>query len=65
MPKMKTNSGAAKRFKVTKSGKFKHARSRRRHLLEAKSPKQSRRMRAKGIVHASDWYKVHQMMPYG
>ena len=39
MPKMKTKSGAAKRFKVTKSGKVKFQRQGKRHLLENKSKK--------------------------
>ncbi len=42
MPKMKTNRSAAKRFKVTASGKIMHKRSGKRHLLRKKSAKAKR-----------------------
>ena len=64
MPKMKTNRGAKKRFRATKKGKFKYAKANRRHLLESKSPKDSRKMRASVYVHASDERRMRQMMPY-
>ena len=44
MPKMKTHSGAAKRFKVTGSGKLMRLRANRRHLLEHKSSRVTRRL---------------------
>ncbi|MDO8520171.1 MAG: 50S ribosomal protein L35 [Deltaproteobacteria bacterium] len=64
MPKMKTNSGAAKRFKVTKNKKFKFRKAKRRHLLVSKSPKTNRQKRKASYVHDADWEKVKQMMPY-
>ena len=45
MPKLKTNRGAAKRFKKTGSGKIVHHRSGNRHLATKKSPKRKRRLR--------------------
>jgi len=44
MPKMKTHKGAAKRFKVTGSGKLTRRRAGLNHILEKKSPKRKRRL---------------------
>jgi large subunit ribosomal protein L35 len=44
MPKMKTHSGAKKTFRVTGSGKIMHERAGKRHLLERKSSRQTRRL---------------------
>jgi len=44
MPKMKTHSGAAKRFKITGSGKIMRLRANRKHLLEHKSSRRTRRL---------------------
>ena len=44
MPKMKTHSGAKKRFRVTGSGKIMHERAGKRHLLERKSSRLTRRL---------------------
>jgi large subunit ribosomal protein L35 len=44
MPKMKTHSGAKKTFRVTGSGKIMHERAGKRHLLERKSTRQTRRL---------------------
>ncbi|MBI4412691.1 MAG: 50S ribosomal protein L35 [Deltaproteobacteria bacterium] len=64
MPKLKSNSGAAKRFKATKNKKFKYSKAKRRHLLECKSSKQSRDMRKSTYVHDADWKRVRQLLPY-
>ncbi len=50
MPKVKTNSSAKKRFKVTASGKITHQKSFRRHILTKKSTKRKRAMRIDGEV---------------
>lgn len=63
MPKMKSNRGAAKRFKKTASG-FKHKRAFKNHILTKKSPKRIRQLRAKEQVHASDVALVKRMLPY-
>ena len=44
MPKMKTHSGAKKRFRVTGTGKIMHERAGKRHLLERKSSRHTRRL---------------------
>lgn len=64
MPKLKTNRGAAKRFKRTASGGFKCNHSHRRHILTKKSTKRKRQLRGPDMVHASDVAAVVQMMPY-
>lgn len=64
MPKMKTHRGAAKRLKVTKSGKVKYQRAGRRHLLENKSAKQKRRMCGPSFVDKALDVQVKQMLPY-
>lgn len=64
MPKIKSNSGAAKRFKRTASGGFKRAQSHKRHILTKKSTKRKRQLRSILQVHASDTASVRQMLPY-
>jgi len=53
MPKVKTNSSAKKRFKVTGTGKIQHQKSFKRHILTKKSKKRKRNMRKDGTVSAS------------
>lgn len=50
MPKVKTNSSAKKRFKVTGTGKITHQKSFKRHILTKKSTKRKRGMRIDGTV---------------
>ena len=50
MPKVKTNSSAKKRFKVTGTGKITHQKSFRRHILTKKTTKRKRSMRIDGTV---------------
>jgi len=64
MPKLKTNRGAAKRFKRTASGKFKRSQSHLRHILTKKSTKRKRQLRSGAIIHASDHASVKQLLPY-
>ena len=54
MPKVKTNSSAKKRFKVTGSGKITHQKSFKRHILTKKSKKRKRALRKDGTVHKSN-----------
>lgn len=65
MPKMKTNKSAAKRFKRTKSGKFKRSKAFGAHLLTHKSAKRRRNLRKSGILTAADTRRVKGMLPYG
>jgi len=63
--KMKSNSGAKKRFRFTATGKVKHKRAFRSHILTKKSTKRKRHLRGSGIISASDTAKVVRMLPYG
>lgn len=62
MPKLKTDSGAAKRFKKTGSGGFKCKHSHKRHILTKKSTKRKRHLRGTTLVAASDVAMVRQML---
>ncbi|CAB4994449.1 MAG: 50S ribosomal protein L35 [Actinobacteria bacterium] len=62
MPKMKTHSGAKKRFKVTGSGKITHERTNRRHLLEVKSSRRTRRLMLDAEVKPADVKKVKRLL---
>ncbi len=66
MPKMKTNSSAKKRFRVSKGkgGVIKRANGWKSHLLEAKKSKRKRKLRKPSIVKKSEMDKVKRMMPY-
>ncbi|HZD60903.1 MAG TPA: 50S ribosomal protein L35 [Anaerolineae bacterium] len=54
MPKMKTHRGAAKRFKVTGSGKLVYKHAFTSHILEKKSPKRKRQLRKEGVVNSTN-----------
>lgn len=64
MPKMKSNRGAAKRFKQTASGRFKRAQSFKRHILTKKSTKRKRQLRSGEMVADVDTRMVRRMLPY-
>jgi large subunit ribosomal protein L35 len=64
MPKMKTKSGAKKRFKVRASGSIKRGQAFKRHILTKKTTKSKRQLRGATGVHESDKAQVHAMMPY-
>ena len=64
MPKMKSVSGAAKRFKRTAAGGYKHKQSHLRHYLSKKSSKRKRQLGEKLDVHDNDVLQVRRMLPY-
>ena len=64
MPKMKTNRGAAKRFKKTGSGKIKRAKAFASHILTKKSTKRKRNLRKAGLVDASNVKAIRKILPY-
>lgn len=64
MPKMKTKSGAAKRFKVRSGGGIKRSQAFKRHILTKKTTKSKRQLRGMTGVHDSDKAQVRAMMPY-
>jgi large subunit ribosomal protein L35 len=65
MPKMKTKSGAKKRFRVRPGGTIKCAQAFKRHILTKKSPKTKRQLRGMTLVHDSDVRSVRRMLPNG
>ncbi len=64
MPKLKTNRGAAKRFRKTASGKFRCRQSHRNHILTKKSTKRKRVLRAPDHIDAADVASVRRLLPY-
>jgi large subunit ribosomal protein L35 len=64
MPKMKTKSGAKKRFKVSPSGRIKRSHAYKRHILTKKDTKTKRQLRGMTAVHDADKAMVRAMMPY-
>lgn len=62
MPKMKTHRGAAKRFKVTSSGKVLRRKAFRSHLLEKKSPQRKRRLAGTPEVTGGDLSRIRSLL---
>ncbi len=65
MPKLKTNKGAKKRFKLTKKGKLKMFKAGRRHLLTCKSSGRKRGLRKSVIVEGMVAKNTKKLLPYG
>ncbi len=64
MPKMKTNRGAAKRFKVTGTGKVVRSKAYSSHILTKKSTKRKRNLRKSGLVDDTNIKGIKQILPY-
>ncbi len=64
MPKMKSNSGAKKRFKRTASGKLKRKHAFKNHILTKKTKKQKLKLRHYSVVNPSDEDRMEAMLPY-
>ena len=64
MPKMKTKSGAAKRFKVRGSGSVKRSMAGKRHILTKRTTKSKRQLRGSTEVHKTNLGHVKAMLPY-
>ena len=64
MPKLKTNRGAAKRFKKTGTGKMKVKRAFARHILTKKSANRKRGLRSPKMVDQADVKRVKKLVPY-
>jgi large subunit ribosomal protein L35 len=62
MPKMKTHSGAAKRFRLTGTGKVMRRRANRGHLLEHKSSRRTRRLGHDVVVAPGDTKKIRKLL---
>ena len=65
MPKMKTNSSAKKRFKVTGSGKIKRKHAYKRHILTKKTKKQKLALRHDALVHPADESNIKFLLRIG
>ena len=64
MPKIKTHSGAKKRFSMTKSGKVKRGSTKRRHILTKKNTKRLRHLRKEGFADVTNVAQVKRLLPY-
>ncbi len=64
MPKLKTHSGAAKRFSKTGTGKIKRGQTKTRHILTLKKQKTKRKLGKTVLVSDGDYLKVARMIPY-
>ena len=64
MPKLKTNRGAAKRFKKTATGKVKAKRAFARHILTSKTRSRKRRLRQSQEADSANSGALKQMLPY-
>ncbi|GBD26283.1 50S ribosomal protein L35 [bacterium HR30] len=63
--KLKTNRGAAKRFKFTARGKIKRRKAYHRHILTSKSPKRKRSLRQPTLVDPTNVKAIRRLLPYG
>ena len=64
MPKIKTNRAAAKRFKVTGTGKLRRSKAYKSHLLSKKSAKRKRNLRSGGYVDSTNARGIRRLLPY-
>lgn len=64
MPKIKTHSGAKKRFKLTKNGKVKRAHAFKSHILNKKTTKRKRNLRQTVVADVTNVAAVKKMIPY-
>ena len=64
MPKLKTHSGAKKRFNLTKTGKVKRAHAFKSHILTKKTTKRTRHLRAGAYADVTNQATIKEMIPY-
>ena len=64
MPKMKTSRAAAKRFKVTGTGKLKRSKAYKRHILTKKTTKTKRNLRHAAMTDATNVKNMKKILPY-
>jgi large subunit ribosomal protein L35 len=65
MPKLKTKSGAKKRFRFTASGKVRTGQAGKRHGMIKRSNEQIRTLRGTTVLDASETKRIERWMPYG
>ncbi len=61
----KTKKAAAKRFKITGTGKILRSKASRRHLLSSKSAKRKRKLAKAALVHGTDLKRIRLSLPFG
>lgn len=64
MPKMKTHTGAKKRFKLTKNGKVKRAHANKSHILNKKTTKRKRSLRKAAYADSTNVAAIKKQLPY-
>ena len=64
MPKLKTHSGAKKRFSLTKTGKVKRAHAYKSHILNKKTSKRKRNLRKTAMADVTNVAQVKRLIPY-
>jgi large subunit ribosomal protein L35 len=64
VPKLKTNRGAAKRFKRTGTGKFTHDPAFASHILTKKDPKRKRKLRKGAVASKADTKRLKRLLPF-
>ena len=64
MPKIKTHSGAKKRFKLTATGKVKRAHAYKSHILNKKSTKRKRNLRKTAVADTTNQKQIKRLVPY-
>ncbi|MCI7644317.1 MAG: 50S ribosomal protein L35 [Lentisphaeria bacterium] len=65
MPKLKTRKCAAKRLKMTGTGKYRHNKAGARHLMSTKNAKRRRRLSQDGSVSSAERRRIKAALPYG
>lgn len=64
MPKIKTHRGAAKRFKITGTGKIKRSKAFKSHILTGKPSKRMRKLRTATLVSKTEQGNIKKLLPY-
>lgn len=65
MPKLKTNRSVKKRIRITKSGKIKHFKAGRSHLLTSKRSKRKRLLGRAAFIEGGEAKSIYKLLPYG
>ena len=64
MPKMKTNSAARKRFKVTGTGRIRRGKAGKSHMMRDKNARRLRRLKKNDMVEGTHEHRVRRLLPY-
>ncbi|MBF0473549.1 MAG: 50S ribosomal protein L35 [Nitrospirae bacterium] len=64
MPKIKTHRGAAKRFKITGTGKVSRRRANKSHMMTGKPSKRTRKLRTSALISSGEQKSIQRLLPY-